>query len=54
RDTINLLKRSKDKQLQMLEFGVLDEDLLFKDEQFSKREKKDLEMKKETLRLTKE
>ncbi|CAG8631534.1 10546_t:CDS:2, partial [Scutellospora calospora] len=48
------LKDRTDKQLQMLELGVLDEDILFKDEKLSKRERRELEMKKETLRLTKE
>ncbi|CAG8480443.1 3773_t:CDS:10 [Cetraspora pellucida] len=48
------LKDRTDKQLQMLELGVIDEDILFKDEKLSKRERRELEMKKETLRLTKE
>ncbi|CAG8835537.1 43029_t:CDS:1, partial [Gigaspora margarita] len=49
----NFLKDQTDKQLQILELGVLDKDLLFKDEKFSKMETKELEIKKETLRLTK-
>ncbi|CAG8574416.1 288_t:CDS:10, partial [Diversispora eburnea] len=48
------LKDRTDKQLQMLELGVLDEETFFKGEKLSKRERKDLELKKETLRLTKE
>ncbi|CAG8558140.1 445_t:CDS:10, partial [Racocetra fulgida] len=48
------LKDRTDKQLQMLELSVLDEDMLFKDEKLSKRERRELETKKETLRLTKE
>lgn len=48
------LKDRTDKQLQMLELGVLDEETFFKDEKLSKRERRDFELKKETLRLTKE
>ncbi|CAG8496477.1 12910_t:CDS:10, partial [Acaulospora colombiana] len=48
------LKDRTDKQLQMLELGILDEETFFKDEKLTKAERKDLESKKERLRLTKE
>ncbi|CAB4383540.1 unnamed protein product [Rhizophagus irregularis] len=48
------LRDRTDKQMKMLELGILDEDTLFKDEKLTKKEKKELELKKETLRLTKE
>ncbi|RIA90734.1 P-loop containing nucleoside triphosphate hydrolase protein [Glomus cerebriforme] len=48
------LRDRTDKQMKMLELGIIDEDTLFKDEKLTKKEKKELELKKETLRLTKE
>ena len=37
----------------MLELGILDEDILFKVEKLTKKEKKEFELKKKNLRLTK-
>ncbi|CAI2181811.1 2391_t:CDS:1 [Funneliformis geosporum] len=48
------LRDRTDKQMKMLELGILDEDMLFKGEKLTKKEIRELELKKETLRLTKE